>query len=112
MVVTEKYQEAARLCPKVCGQDTKRWEDWIFVFTQQHRLQVRQLLDSPADMVSHLLSLCQAIIPYVPTESPTLGHLVYEMILAYFLSHDRQVCPDLWGGGIDIDLTPQWCRLF
>ena len=33
----------------------------------------------------------KAIIPYVPTESPTLGHLVYEMILAYFLAHDRQV---------------------
>ena len=33
----------------------------------------------------------QAIIPFVPTENPTLGHLVYEMILAYFLSHDRQV---------------------
>ncbi|KAH8092455.1 hypothetical protein BXZ70DRAFT_950969 [Cristinia sonorae] len=64
-----KFLEAAKLCPKVCGHDTARWEDWIFVFTQQHRL--------------------QAIIPYVPTESPTLGHLVYEMILAYFLSHDR-----------------------
>ena len=35
----------------------------------------------------------KAIIPYVPTESPTLGHLVYEMILAYFLAHDRQVSP-------------------
>ncbi|TCD63875.1 Vacuolar protein sorting-associated protein 41 [Steccherinum ochraceum] len=70
LVSEGKYQEAAHLCPKVCGQDTKRWEDWIFVFTQQHRL--------------------QAIIPYVPTDSPTLGHLVYEMILAYFLSNDRQ----------------------
>lgn len=33
----------------------------------------------------------QAIIPFVPTDSPTLGHLVYEMILAYFLAHDPQV---------------------
>ena len=65
------FVKAARLCPKVCGHDTKRWEDWIFVFAQKHQL--------------------QAIIPYVPTEKPTLGHLVYEMILAYFLSHDRQV---------------------
>ncbi|KAI0089341.1 vacuolar assembling protein VPS41 [Irpex rosettiformis] len=65
-----EFGKAARLCPKVCGQDIKRWEDWIFVFVQKHQL--------------------QAIIPYVPTESPTLGHLVYEMILAYFLSHDRQ----------------------
>ncbi|KAH9833885.1 vacuolar protein sorting-associated protein 41 [Rhodofomes roseus] len=63
------WVKAARLCPKVCGQDPKRWEDWIFLFAQKHQL--------------------QAIIPYVPTESPTLGHLVYEMILAYFLAHDR-----------------------
>ncbi|KZT06554.1 vacuolar protein sorting-associated protein 41 [Laetiporus sulphureus 93-53] len=65
-----EFIKAARLCPKVCGQDTKRWEDWIFVFAQKHQL--------------------QAIIPFVPTESPTLGHLVYEMILAYFLANDRQ----------------------
>ncbi|KIP02254.1 hypothetical protein PHLGIDRAFT_130843 [Phlebiopsis gigantea 11061_1 CR5-6] len=64
------FVKAARLCPKVCGQDAKRWEDWIFVFAQKHHL--------------------QAIIPYVPTHHPTLGHLVYEMMLAYFLSHDRQ----------------------
>ncbi|PSS08839.1 hypothetical protein PHLCEN_2v3454 [Hermanssonia centrifuga] len=64
------FVKAARLCPKVCGQDVKRWEDWIFIFVQQHHL--------------------QAIIPYIPTETLTLGHLVYEMILAYFLSHDRQ----------------------
>lgn len=35
-----EYDKAARLCPKVCGQDVKRWEDWIFVFVQHHRLQV------------------------------------------------------------------------
>ncbi|OCH94458.1 vacuolar protein sorting-associated protein 41 [Obba rivulosa] len=65
-----EYAKAAQLCPKVCGQDAKRWEDWIFAFAQKHQLRV--------------------IIPHVPTESPTLGHLVYEMILAYFLAHDRQ----------------------
>jgi hypothetical protein len=32
----------------------------------------------------------QAIIPFVPTDSPRLSHLVYEMILAYFMAHDRQ----------------------
>ncbi|EIN11015.1 vacuolar protein sorting-associated protein 41 [Punctularia strigosozonata HHB-11173 SS5] len=63
------FGKAAHLCPKVCGQDSKRWEDWIFVFAQKHEL--------------------QAIIPYVPTESPKLSHLVYEMILGHFLAHDR-----------------------
>ncbi|CDO75230.1 hypothetical protein BN946_scf184895.g10 [Trametes cinnabarina] len=33
------FVKAARLCPKVCGQDTKRWEDWIFLFAQKHQLQ-------------------------------------------------------------------------
>ncbi|KAI0748728.1 vacuolar assembling protein VPS41 [Daedaleopsis nitida] len=65
-----EFVKAARLCPKVCGQDTKRWEDWIFVFAQKHQL--------------------QAIIPYIPTETPTLGQLVYDMILGYFLNNDRQ----------------------
>jgi vacuolar protein sorting-associated protein 41 len=34
------FAKAAHLCPKVCGQDSKRWEDWIFVFAQKHQLQV------------------------------------------------------------------------
>lgn len=39
----------------------------------------------------------QAIIPYIPTDRPRLGHLVYEMILAYFLANDRQVrTPRAW----------------
>ncbi|EMD40305.1 hypothetical protein CERSUDRAFT_121110 [Gelatoporia subvermispora B] len=69
LVGESEFAKAAKLCPKVCGQDAKRWEDWVFVFAQKHQLRV--------------------IIPYVPTESPTLGHLVYEMVLAYFLAHDR-----------------------
>ena len=35
------FTKAARLFSKVCGQDTKRWEDWIFVFAQKQQLQVR-----------------------------------------------------------------------
>ncbi|KAJ8501707.1 hypothetical protein ONZ51_g465 [Trametes cubensis] len=70
LISEDDFVKAARLCPKVCGQDTKRWEDWIFVFAQKHQL--------------------QAIIPYIPTESPTLGPLVYEIVLTYFLAHDRQ----------------------
>ncbi|KAF8076857.1 vacuolar assembling protein VPS41 [Lyophyllum atratum] len=64
------FAKAARLCPKVCGQEQKRWEDWIFIFAEKRQL--------------------QAIIPFVPTESPRLDHLVYEMMLAHFLTHDRQ----------------------
>ncbi|KAA1466651.1 vacuolar assembling protein VPS41 [Dentipellis sp. KUC8613] len=64
------FVKAAKLCPRVCGQDAKRWEKWIFVFAQKNQL--------------------QAVIPYIPIDSPRLFHLVYEMILAHFLAHDRQ----------------------
>lgn len=33
----------------------------------------------------------QTIIPFIPTTAPQLGHLVYEMILGHFLSHDKLV---------------------
>ncbi|KAH9482153.1 Vacuolar protein sorting-associated protein 41-like protein [Psilocybe cubensis] len=64
------FVKAARLCPKVCAQDAKRWEDWIFTFA--HRKQLH------------------AIIPYVPKENPRLDHVIYEMMLADFLKHDRK----------------------
>jgi hypothetical protein len=34
------FVKAARLCPKVCAHDSKRWENWIFIFAQQRQLQV------------------------------------------------------------------------
>ena len=34
--------KAAKLCPKVCGQDSKRWEDWIFAFAHQGELKVSE----------------------------------------------------------------------
>ena len=36
------FRKAARLCPNVCGQDAKSWEDWIFMFAEQKQLQVRR----------------------------------------------------------------------
>ncbi|KAL1735575.1 hypothetical protein EV714DRAFT_243652 [Schizophyllum commune] len=65
-----EYEKAARLCPKVCGHDSKRWEHWIFVFAEKRQL--------------------QAVIPFIPTDAPRLDPVVYGMILGYFLSHDRQ----------------------
>jgi hypothetical protein len=39
-IFTGEFAKAAKLFSKVCGQDTKRWEDWIFVFAQKQQLQV------------------------------------------------------------------------
>lgn len=63
--------KAASLFPKVCGKNVKRWEDWIFSFAEQRQL--------------------QAVIPYIPIDSPTLDRVVYDMILAHFLAHDHQM---------------------
>ncbi|KAF7984727.1 hypothetical protein HWV62_11658 [Athelia sp. TMB] len=70
LVAEGDYVKASRLCPKVCGQDAGRWERWIWVFAERKHL--------------------HTIIPFVPTEAPKLGHVVYEMILGHFLTNDRQ----------------------
>jgi hypothetical protein len=64
------FAKAAHLCPKVCGTDARAWEDRIFAFAAQHQL--------------------HAIIPYVPTASPKLDHLVYEVILADLSKNDLE----------------------
>lgn len=35
-----EFVKAAKLTPKVCGHDSKRWEDWIFAFAEKRQLQV------------------------------------------------------------------------
>ena len=40
------FVKAAKLCPKVCAHDSKRWEDWIFAFAQRKQLQVCEHLHS------------------------------------------------------------------
>jgi hypothetical protein len=47
LTISGEFTKAAKLCPKVCAQDTKRWEDWIFVFAEKRRLHVRLSFASP-----------------------------------------------------------------
>ncbi|KAI5478965.1 vacuolar protein sorting VPS41 [Pseudohyphozyma bogoriensis] len=63
-----KFEKAAETCPKILGINAKLWEDWVFLFANKGHM--------------------QTIIPFVPTHSPQLSRLVYEMILAHFLRHD------------------------
>ncbi|CED82100.1 Pyridoxalphosphate-dependent enzyme/predicted threonine synthase [Phaffia rhodozyma] len=69
LMESAEYEKAASLCPRVLDQDKKAWEDWIFLFAQKHQLQV--------------------IIPYVPTTRPQLSDMVYEMMFAHMLTHDK-----------------------
>jgi hypothetical protein len=41
LVGAGEFTQAAHLCPKVCGADAARWEDWVYVFASSHQLQVR-----------------------------------------------------------------------
>jgi hypothetical protein len=96
-ISTGNFVKAAQLSPKVCAHDSKRWENWIFAFAQQRQLQVGSPVYLPP--VSKFLQPCQTIIPYVPTDNPRLDHVVYEMMLAHFLTHDRKV-----GGLVSFDM--------
>jgi hypothetical protein len=49
---TGEFTKAAKLFSKVCGQDHKRWEDWIFVFAQKQQLQVSAEANE-SDEVTH-----------------------------------------------------------
>ena len=90
------FVKAAKVCSKFCARDSKLWEDWIFVFEEKKHLQV--CINSHFFCIFRSLTFVfhQAIIPYVPIESPRLDHLVYELILAHFLIHDRQVSLFFW----------------
>ena len=83
------------MCSKFCAGDSKLWEAWIFVFEEKKQLQVRiystLFFKKKEDAEIYFFVFDQAIIPYVPIESPRLDHRVYEVILAHFLIHDRQV---------------------
>ncbi|GAA5924717.1 Vps41p [Sporobolomyces koalae] len=64
-----QFDAAAAAAPKILGINAKLWEDWVFLFADQGRM--------------------DSIIPYVPIHDPQLSRLVYEMILAHFLRHDH-----------------------
>ncbi|MBW0462781.1 hypothetical protein O181_002496 [Austropuccinia psidii MF-1] len=65
-----KFQTAAEASPPILASDVKAWEDWIFMLTEKGQLEI--------------------IIPFVPTETPRLSKLVYEVILVHLLRKDPQ----------------------
>lgn len=65
-----QFQVAANASPPILANDVEAWEDWIFMLTEKGQLDV--------------------IIPYVPTESPRLSKVVYEVILVHLLRSNPQ----------------------
>lgn len=69
LISQSEFSKAARLCPKVCSHSPQKWEEWVFVFAQKQQL--------------------EHIIPLVPIDNPRLSPIVYNLMLAWFLAHDR-----------------------
>ncbi|PLW31539.1 hypothetical protein PCANC_17130 [Puccinia coronata f. sp. avenae] len=65
-----QFQVAANASPPILASDVEAWEDWIFMLTEKGQLDV--------------------IIPHVPTESPRLSKVVYEVILVHLLRTNPQ----------------------
>jgi len=65
-----QFQVAANASPPILANDVEAWEDWIFMLTEKGQLDV--------------------IIPYVPTESPRLAKVVYQVILVHLLKSNPQ----------------------
>ncbi|KAI8139914.1 hypothetical protein BJV82DRAFT_625472 [Fennellomyces sp. T-0311] len=70
LVEHRHYEEAAKECPGVLGNDRTLWEDWVFRFTELGEL--------------------KAIAPYIPVKDPQLSSTLYEIVLAWFLKSDHQ----------------------
>ncbi|KAG8947639.1 Vacuolar protein sorting-associated protein 41 [Tulasnella sp. 424] len=70
LVEEGEFEKAAKLTPRVFGQNAKDWENSVFYFAKKKQL--------------------QGIIPFVPTKEPRLSRLVYDMIIVHFLEHDQQ----------------------
>jgi len=37
-----QFDKAAETCPKILGINAKMWEDWVFLFADKGRLEVRR----------------------------------------------------------------------
>ncbi|GAB2274698.1 Vacuolar protein sorting-associated protein 41 [Dionaea muscipula] len=61
LIIERRYAEAAALCPKLLSGSASAWERWVFHFAQLRQLPV--------------------LVPFMPTENPTLSDTVYELAL-------------------------------
>ncbi|XP_048576551.1 vacuolar protein sorting-associated protein 41 homolog isoform X2 [Nematostella vectensis] len=69
------YEQAARVCVKVLGEDKKLWEDEVYKFARKKQL--------------------KAIAPYIPRGNLRLSKAIYEMVLDDFLKTDSKKFQDL-----------------
>uniref|UniRef100_A0A914VKR4 Vacuolar protein sorting-associated protein 41 homolog n=1 Tax=Plectus sambesii TaxID=2011161 RepID=A0A914VKR4_9BILA len=87
LIDDEHYEEAARMCPEVCGKRKDVWETYVTRFDERKKLRV--------------------LAPVLPVKVPQLEPECYEMVLKEFLAADidgfrrlvREWSPDLYRVG-------------
>lgn len=65
------FTAAAQLTSSVFMEDVELWEAYVFIYAEKGRL--------------------QDLMPYIPVDQPTMSSVVYEMILARYLSIDADL---------------------
>lgn len=63
------FQEAGQIAGRILKTDSTAWESWVFRFAEAGEL--------------------RHIVQHIPIDS-AISNVVYEMVLAYFLAHDRE----------------------
>ena len=61
-----KFEQAAKLCPRLLKGDGEAWERWVYMFAQARQLPV--------------------LAPYIPVQEPRLRKMAYEVSSAALLS--------------------------
>uniref|UniRef100_A0A7N0RCY2 Vacuolar protein sorting-associated protein 41 homolog n=2 Tax=Kalanchoe fedtschenkoi TaxID=63787 RepID=A0A7N0RCY2_KALFE len=67
LIVERRYAEAAALCPKLLRGSASAWERWVFHFAHLRQLPI--------------------LVPYMPTENPTLRDTAYEVALVALVTN-------------------------
>lgn len=48
LTLAGQFEKAGETCPKILGINAKMWEDWVFLFADKGRLEVRRPAPSPS----------------------------------------------------------------
>ncbi|CAO3637448.1 unnamed protein product [Cunninghamella blakesleeana] len=70
LVKENKYEDAAKECKDILGDDKDAWEAWVFKFSEEGQL--------------------GAITKYIPIKNPQLSDTVYEMVLLWYMENDQK----------------------
>ncbi|KAJ3013357.1 Vacuolar protein sorting-associated protein 41 [Thoreauomyces humboldtii] len=68
LMLEDRFEDTAALCPKILRSDSTLWETWIRKFAKEQQL--------------------MAVHPFIPTTEPQLATEIYDMVLTFLLNND------------------------